>query len=102
MRTSAYVSAVSRYEPLFDEAAARGYEWQDRNVAGEPTLRASDKPVSARGAKKLVWFITKGLHVHDPRIVDATARGSAWPLSDHEAVAVAASVPACAAAWAHI
>ena len=48
------------YEPLFDEAAARGYEWADAN-ADEPTHRTEYRGGPVRGRLNLDWFLTRGV-----------------------------------------
>lgn len=70
------------HEPLFAEAAARGYGWDDAD-AGEPTHRTP----GGRGDLRLDWFLTRGLTATDPEVIPALA-ADGTPLSDHEVIAV--------------
>lgn len=70
------------HEPLFAEAAARGYDWSAANT-DEPTHRTSH----GRGDLNLDWFLTKGLDPSDPVVIPALA-GDGTPLSDHDLLAL--------------
>lgn len=65
-------------EPLFAEAADRGYRWERANVAG-PTLR--------NGGANLDWFLVRELDVSDPVTIPAVD-AAGQPISDHDALAV--------------
>ena len=76
------------HEPLFEVAAARGYEWEPGNVQGEPTHRVADGEGSRRGGLKLDWFLTRGVDVSQPRVVAAEHPRDGHALSDHEAIEI--------------
>jgi ADP-ribose pyrophosphatase YjhB (NUDIX family)/endonuclease/exonuclease/phosphatase family metal-dependent hydrolase len=69
-------------EPLFTEAAERGYEWSTANT-DEPTHRTS----RGRGDLNLDWFLTRGLRATGPEVIAALAPDDT-PLSDHDLIAV--------------
>ena len=69
-------------EPLFAEAAERGYEWSTANT-DEPTHRTS----RGRGDLNLDWFLTRGLAATGPEVIAALAPDGT-PLSDHDLIAV--------------
>jgi endonuclease/exonuclease/phosphatase family metal-dependent hydrolase len=73
------------HEPLFAEAAARGYEWEEANTT-EPTHRTRD----GRGDVHFDWFLTRDLQVRDPEVIPAVDPDGN-PLSDHEVIAVTIS-----------
>jgi endonuclease/exonuclease/phosphatase family metal-dependent hydrolase len=70
------------HEPLFAEAAQRGYEWSTANT-DEPTHRTS----RGRGDLNLDWFLTRGLTATGPEVIAALAPDGT-PLSDHDLIAV--------------
>jgi endonuclease/exonuclease/phosphatase family metal-dependent hydrolase len=73
------------HEPLFAEAASRGYAWAEANTS-EPTHRTRH----GRGDVHFDWFLTRDLEVRDPEVIPAVdAAGD--PLSDHELIAVTIS-----------
>jgi endonuclease/exonuclease/phosphatase family metal-dependent hydrolase len=74
------------WEPLFAEAAARGYRWEGAN-ADEPTYRTEDRGGPVRGKLNLDWFLTRGLVASDPEVIPVLG-GDGTALSDHELIAV--------------
>lgn len=74
------------HEPLFEVAAAHGYEWVDANLAA-PTTRHGPDGVPDHPAIKLDWILVRGLEARRPTVV-ATAGPDGRALSDHEIVAV--------------
>ena len=70
------------HEPLFAEAAERGYDWSAANT-DEPTHRLA----RGRGHLNLDWFLTRGLITTDPEVLPALAPDNT-PLSDHDLIAV--------------
>ena len=69
-------------EPLFAEAAERGYEWSAANT-DEPTHRMAH----GRGDLNLDWFLTRGLLADAPEVIPALGTDGT-PLSDHDLIAV--------------
>lgn len=80
-----------RFEPLFDHARAAGFDWEACNLPGEPTGRFADEGSSWRGGFKIDWFLTRGLQVREPAVIDAAEPGGC-PLSDHELIALSVSL----------
>lgn len=70
------------HEPLFAEAAARGYGWEAAD-AGDPTHRTA----GGRGDLRLDWFLTRDVTATDPTTIPAVA-SDGTPLSDHDVIAV--------------
>jgi endonuclease/exonuclease/phosphatase family metal-dependent hydrolase len=70
------------HEPLFAEAAERGYDWSAANT-DEPTHRT----LRGRGDFNLDWFLTRGITATDAAVAPALAADGA-PLSDHDLIAV--------------
>ena len=70
------------HEPLFAEAAERGYAWEAAN-ADEPTHRTA----KGRGDLNLDWFLTRGLTATEPEVIPAVA-ADGTPLSDHDLIVV--------------
>ena len=82
---SRFVDPVD-YEPLFAEAARRGYAWADAN-APEPTHRTVYRGGPVRGRLNLDWFLTRGVTATEPEVIPVLARDGA-ALSDHDLIAV--------------
>ena len=78
----------SNHEPLFKVAEEHGYDWRNCNLPGEPTQRVAVSPLSVRAGKKIDWFLVRGLDSSGAAVIDATPADIAWPLSDHELIAV--------------
>lgn len=77
----------SRYEPMFDVAAARGLDWQACNLAHATTMRTLPDGRPTAPFAKIDWFFSRGLACSDPAVIPAVdAAGKA--ISDHEAIAV--------------
>jgi endonuclease/exonuclease/phosphatase family metal-dependent hydrolase len=72
-------------EPLFAEAAARGYDWTRCNAA-QPTTRQSLWGPGA-GTCQLDWFCTRGFAAEAAQIIPALD-GEGSVLSDHELITV--------------
>ncbi len=75
------------YEPLFNVAAAAGYDWRACNASG-PTQRAETDGATEPPLGKLDWFFSRGLMAADPAIVPAVAEDGVTAISDHELLAV--------------
>jgi endonuclease/exonuclease/phosphatase family metal-dependent hydrolase len=75
------------YEPLFEVAAAAGFDWRAGNAPGVPTQRTRPDGTPAPPLGKLDWFLARGLEATAPSVIPAVDdTGSA--LSDHEVVTV--------------
>jgi endonuclease/exonuclease/phosphatase family metal-dependent hydrolase len=71
-----------RYEPLFEIAGARGYEWQAANAVG-PTERVPASETAILG--HIDWFLVRDLRASASAIVPAIdEQGN--PISDHEMI----------------
>ena len=79
------------HEPMFERAAARGYEWRSCNTAhATQRTRPDGTPPPPHG--RIDWFFARGVAATEPATVPAVdACGGA--ISDHELLAVTASVP---------
>lgn len=75
------------HEPLFAEAAERGYAWSAAN-ADEPTHRMAH----GRGDLNLDWLLTRGVTATDPEVIPALG-ADGTPLSDHDLIAVTIAAP---------
>jgi endonuclease/exonuclease/phosphatase family metal-dependent hydrolase len=72
-----------RYEPLFEIARDREYEWKAANAVG-PTERDPASEPAMLG--HIDWFLVRGLRVSEPAIIPAVdERGHM--ISDHEMIA---------------
>ncbi|MGF1457343.1 MAG: endonuclease/exonuclease/phosphatase family protein [Alphaproteobacteria bacterium] len=75
------------YEPLFAEAAARGFSWGEANAPGRTTRETPQSGPRRYPDLRLDWFFVRGLTVEHPRTVPALDdEGKA--LSDHELILV--------------
>jgi endonuclease/exonuclease/phosphatase family metal-dependent hydrolase len=75
------------YEPLFEAAAAAGYDWRACNAQGVPTQRTRPDGTPAPPLGKLDWFLARGLEARDALVIPAVdTAGRA--ISDHEIVTV--------------
>lgn len=75
------------YEPLFEIAAARGYDWRACNTLGVPTERTRPDGTPPPPFGRIDWFFSRGLAASDPQTVAAVdADGVA--ISDHELLTV--------------
>lgn len=82
-----YVRPVP-HEPLFRDAASRGYDWEAANAAG-PTTRFPRESGLWRFALRLDWILTRGVACADPRTVPAVADDDLdRPISDHDLLVV--------------
>ena len=71
-----------RFEPLFQVAAAAGYEWSACNAPGATQrTRPDGTPEAPLG--RLDWFFTRGLAARDPATLVATA-ATGNVISDHD------------------
>jgi endonuclease/exonuclease/phosphatase family metal-dependent hydrolase len=75
------------FEPLFEVAAARGYDWRAGNTPGVPTQRTRPDGTPPPPLGRLDWFFSRGLAISDPRTVPAIDDAGA-AISDHEALVV--------------
>ena len=76
------------HEPLFEVAAARGYDWRACNTLGVPTQRTRPDGTPPPPFGRIDWFFSRGLAASDPQTVAAVdAAGVA--ISDHEVLTVA-------------
>lgn len=74
------------HEPLFDEAARRGYRWDTANAPG-PTQRTRADGYPKEPLMRLDWFLVRGVDATDPTTVPALGSDGA-AVSDHDALAV--------------
>jgi endonuclease/exonuclease/phosphatase family metal-dependent hydrolase len=75
------------YEPMFEVAAGRGYDWRACNALNVPTQRTRPDGTPAAPLGKIDWFLARGLAASDPATVPAVnAQGVA--ISDHEVLGV--------------
>lgn len=73
-----------RYEPLFQLARDRGYDWQDANADG-PTERRADVESATLG--RIDWFLIRGLRPMSTTIIPALDE-CGQIISDHDMIAV--------------
>ena len=75
------------FEPLFEVAARRGYEWRACNEPGIATQRTRPDGTPTPPHGRIDWLFARGLRSTDPATIPAVdAAGVA--VSDHEALAV--------------
>lgn len=74
------------YEPMFETAAAHGYDWRACNAAG-PTQRTRPDGTPRPPFVKLDWFFTRGVVAERPAIV-AAVDDAGRAISDHELIRV--------------
>ncbi len=75
------------YEPLFEVAATRGYDFRACNALGIATQRTRPDGTPPPPLGKLDWFLTRGLIASEPQTLPAVDQaGDA--LSDHEVLVV--------------
>ena len=75
------------YEPLFEVAAAAGFDWRACNTLGVPTQRTRADGTPRPPLGKIDWFLCRGLEASEPRTLAAVdADGVA--ISDHELLTV--------------
>jgi len=75
------------FEPMFEVAAAHGYDWRACNALDVPTQRTRPDCTPAPPLGKIDWFLCRGLVASDPATLPAVdTRGVA--ISDHEVLAV--------------
>ena len=75
------------YEPMFEVAAARGYDWRACNTLGVPTQRTRPDGTPAPPLGRIDWFFSRGLVAADPQTVAAVDPNGA-AISDHEVLTV--------------
>jgi endonuclease/exonuclease/phosphatase family metal-dependent hydrolase len=76
------------HEPLFEVAAAHGFDFELANLR-EATARIGTDP---RPVLHLDWLLTRGVDVSDPARLSAVD-DDGRPFSDHDAVAVTVTLP---------
>jgi endonuclease/exonuclease/phosphatase family metal-dependent hydrolase len=75
------------WEPMFEVAAAHGYDWRACNALRVATQRTRPDGTPAPPLGKIDWFLCRGLVASDPATLPAVdARGVA--VSDHEVLGV--------------
>ncbi len=75
------------FEPMFEVAAAHGYDWRACNALNVPTQRTRPDGTPAPPLGKIDWFLCRGLLASDPATLPAVdARGVA--ISDHDVLGV--------------
>jgi len=72
-----------RYEPLFEMARTRGYEWNAANAVG-PTERDPASAPTMLG--HIDWLLVRGLRASEPAIIPAVDEQGTM-ISDHEMIA---------------
>jgi endonuclease/exonuclease/phosphatase family metal-dependent hydrolase len=76
-----------RYEPMFAELEARGYDWETCNPMGEATQRTRPDGTPAPPFGRIDWLFARGVQCSDAVVIPAVdAAGNA--ISDHDALAV--------------
>jgi endonuclease/exonuclease/phosphatase family metal-dependent hydrolase len=75
------------FEPLFEVAAARGYDWRAGNQLGVATERTRPDGTPRPPLGKLDWFFSRGLVTSDPETIAAVDEAGV-AISDHEALVV--------------
>ena len=75
------------YEPLFEAAAAHGFEWLDANLAAPTTHHLGDGSPHHHPLH-LDWLLVRGLEARRPTVVPAVDPSTGQRLSDHQLVAV--------------
>lgn len=80
------LEAPERFEPLFADLRAAGFEWQHANLAlPTQTLGPTNKHTPPFG--KLDWIVVRGCEASNPQVIPAVdEQGRA--VSDHEMIAV--------------
>ncbi|WP_299621879.1 endonuclease/exonuclease/phosphatase family protein [Pelagibius sp.] len=85
------------FEPMFELARRRGYDWLACNRPEVPTTRTRPDGTPRPPHIKIDWFFTRGLTAAAPEVIPAVdAQGRA--ISDHEVLAVTVSPSAEGAA----
>jgi endonuclease/exonuclease/phosphatase family metal-dependent hydrolase len=74
------------YEPLFQVAAAAGYDWTACNGPG-PSQRTRPDGTPKPPHSRIDWFFCRGLQASDPQVVPAVGPDG-QAISDHELLAV--------------
>jgi endonuclease/exonuclease/phosphatase family metal-dependent hydrolase len=74
------------YEPLFEVARARGFQWVDANIAA-PTTSHDAAGLPDHVPLKLDWILVRGLEARRPAVTPC------GDLSDHQVVSVAVRIP---------
>jgi endonuclease/exonuclease/phosphatase family metal-dependent hydrolase len=81
-----------RYEPMFEELKARGYDWEACNVMGDATQRMRPDGTPPPPFGRIDWFFARGLLCENPETI-AAVDASGTAISDHEALAVTIRLP---------
>jgi endonuclease/exonuclease/phosphatase family metal-dependent hydrolase len=77
-----------RYEPMFEELKARGYDWESCNPMGATTQRTRPDGTPAPPHGRIDWLFSRGLVCSDAAVIPAVdSKGVA--ISDHDVLAVA-------------
>lgn len=78
------------FEPLFQRAESRGYEWHTCNEPLVPTHHSRGEENESL-SMKIDWYLSRGLTVDNPRVI-CTPKEDTAPLSDHDPISLAISV----------
>ena len=87
-----WLAEADRYEPLFGEMRAAGFQWQSANQA-QHGRRFVDDGRPPPKLRRVDWFFTRGVDATNPQCwpaVDAAGR----PISDHDLMTVDIAVDA--------
>jgi endonuclease/exonuclease/phosphatase family metal-dependent hydrolase len=76
------------FEPLFEVAAARGYDWRACNTPGVPTQRTRPDGTPPPPLGRIDWFFSRGLEALDPKTIPAVGDAGV-AISDHDVLTVA-------------
>jgi endonuclease/exonuclease/phosphatase family metal-dependent hydrolase len=75
-----------RYEPLFADLKAAGFEWTSANLA-HPTQTAGPSNKHQPPFGKLDWIFVRGMRAQNPQVL-AAVDGQGAPVSDHDMLTV--------------
>jgi endonuclease/exonuclease/phosphatase family metal-dependent hydrolase len=75
------------YEPLFEIAAARGYDWRACNQLGVATERTRPDGTPRPPLGKIDWFFSRGVATSDPATVPAVD-DAGIAISDHDVLVI--------------
>jgi endonuclease/exonuclease/phosphatase family metal-dependent hydrolase len=76
-----------RYEPMFEELKARGYDWEGCNRMGAITQRTRSDGTPPPPFGRIDWLFARGLQCGDAAVIPAVD-GAGAAISDHDALAV--------------
>ena len=76
-----------RYEPMFQELKARGYDWETCNPMGATTQRTRPDGTPAPPHGRIDWFFSRGLVSSEAAVIPAVDSAGV-AISDHDVLAV--------------